>query len=37
MALSDTRISEDMKKGDIVIHPFSRDQLATSSYDVGSG
>ncbi|HEX5774913.1 MAG TPA: hypothetical protein VFY28_03075 [Candidatus Paceibacterota bacterium] len=37
MALSDRRILEEMKKGDIVIHPFSRDQLATSSYDVTLG
>ena len=37
MALSDKRIIEEMKKGDIVIHPFSRDQLATSSYDVTLG
>ncbi|HWH16100.1 MAG TPA: hypothetical protein VNU25_00710 [Candidatus Paceibacterota bacterium] len=37
MALSDTRILEEMKKGDIVIHPFNDDQLATSSYDVTLG
>lgn len=37
MALSDKRILEEMKKGDIVISPFSRDQLATSSYDVTLG
>jgi dCTP deaminase len=37
MALSDRRILEEMKKGDIVIHPFSEDQLATSSYDVTLG
>lgn len=37
MALSDKRILEEMKKGDIVIAPFSNDQLATSSYDVTLG
>lgn len=37
MALSDRRILEEMKKGDIVIHPFNDDQLATSSYDVTLG
>ncbi len=37
MALSDRRILEEMKKGDIVISPFSDDQLATSSYDVTLG
>ncbi|HEY0979339.1 MAG TPA: hypothetical protein VGE23_00655 [Candidatus Paceibacterota bacterium] len=37
MALSDSRILEEMKKGDIVIHPFNDDQLATSSYDVTLG
>ncbi|HEX2792171.1 MAG TPA: hypothetical protein VHO23_00395 [Candidatus Paceibacterota bacterium] len=37
MALSDRRILEEMKKGDIVIHPFSEEQLATSSYDVTLG
>lgn len=37
MALSDTRILEEMKKGDIVIHPFTESQLATSSYDVTLG
>ncbi len=37
MALSDKRILEEMKKGDIVISPFSDDQLATSSYDVTLG
>jgi dCTP deaminase len=37
MALSDKRILEEMKKGDIVIAPFSDDQLATSSYDVTLG
>lgn len=37
MALSDKRILEEMKKGDVVIHPFDRGQLATSSYDVTLG
>ena len=37
MALSDTRILEEMKKGDIVISPFEAGHLATSSYDVTLG
>ena len=37
MALSDRRILEEMKNGDVVITPFNRDQLATSSYDVTLG
>lgn len=37
MALSDKRITEEMKKGDIVIFPFDRKNLATSSYDVTLG
>jgi dCTP deaminase len=37
MALSNKRILEEMKKGDIIIHPFTRDHLATSSYDVTLG
>lgn len=37
MALSDRRILEEIKKGDIVISPFNEDQLATSSYDVTLG
>ncbi len=37
MALSDKRIQEEMKKGDIVISPFNRSHLATSSYDVSLG
>ncbi len=37
MALSDKRILEEMRKGDIVIHPFDQGQLATSSYDVTLG
>ena len=37
MALSDKKILEEMKKGDIVISPFKRKNLATSSYDVTLG
>ena len=37
MALSDKRILEEMKKGDIVISPFEAGHLATSSYDVTLG
>ncbi len=37
MALSDKKILEEMKKGDIVIIPFKRPNLATSSYDVTLG
>jgi dCTP deaminase len=37
MALSDRRILEEMEKGAVVIAPFNRDQLATSSYDVTLG
>lgn len=37
MALSDRRILEEMKKGTIVIEPFVRENLATSSYDVTLG
>lgn len=37
MALSDKRILEERKKGDIVIEPFKRENLATSSYDVTLG
>lgn len=37
MALSDRKILEEMKKGDIVIQPFTKDNLATSSYDVTLG
>lgn len=37
MALSDRRILEEMKKGDIIIHPFNQEQLATSSYDLTLG
>lgn len=37
MALSDKRILEEKKKGDIVIEPFNRNNLSTSSYDVTLG
>lgn len=37
MALSDKRILEEKKAGDIVIEPFKRENLATSSYDVSLG
>jgi dCTP deaminase len=37
MALSDRRILEEMKNGDIVIEPFNRNHLATSSYDLTLG
>lgn len=37
MALSDRKILEQMKKGTIVIEPFLRENLATSSYDVTLG
>ena len=37
MALSDRKILEEKKKGDIVIEPFDRKNLATSSYDVTLG
>ena len=37
MALSDKRILEEMKKGAVVIEPFKRENLATSSYDVTLG
>ncbi len=37
MALSDRKILEEMKKGDIVITPFKEANLATSSYDVTLG
>jgi len=37
MALSDRRILEQMERGDIVIDPFRRKHLATSSYDVSLG
>ena len=34
MALSDKKILEAMKEGSIVIEPFARENLSTSSYDV---
>ena len=37
MALSDKKILEELAKGDIVIDPFRKDNLATSSYDVTLG
>ncbi|MEY2640612.1 MAG: hypothetical protein RL150_5 [Candidatus Parcubacteria bacterium] len=37
MALSDKKILEEMKRGDILIHPFTRENLSTSSYDVTLG
>lgn len=37
MALSDKKILEEIKKGDIVIIPFKKENLATSSYDVTLG
>lgn len=37
MALSDKKILETMKKGDIIITPFNKEHLATSSYDVTLG
>jgi dCTP deaminase len=37
MALSDRKILEEMKKGDIIISPFKKDNLATSSYDLTLG
>lgn len=37
MALSDKRILEEIKKGNIFIEPFHKENLATSSYDVSLG
>jgi dCTP deaminase len=37
MALSDKTILEQRKRGDIIIEPFKRENLATSSYDVSLG
>ncbi len=37
MALSDKRILEEIKKGDIIITPFNIKNLATSSYDATLG
>ncbi|MFW0871248.1 MAG: dCTP deaminase domain-containing protein [Patescibacteria group bacterium] len=37
MALSDKQILKEKKKGDVVITPFNRENLNTSSYDVTLG
>ncbi len=37
MALSDKKIIEQMKRGNVVIDPFKPENLATSSYDVSLG
>lgn len=37
MALSDRKILEERKRGDIIISPFKRKNLSTSSYDVTLG
>ncbi len=37
MALSDRQILAELKKGDIIIHPFIKENLATSSYDLTLG
>lgn len=37
MALSNKKILDEIKKGDIVISPFKKENLATSSYDVTLG
>lgn len=37
MALSDKKILEEIKNGDIVIEPFKRENLSTSSYDLTLG
>lgn len=37
MAYSDKRIIEAMKAGDIIIEPYNKENLATSSYDVTLG
>lgn len=37
MVLSDKQILEELKNGNIVIEPFDRKNLATSSYDVSLG
>lgn len=37
MALSDKKVIEEMKNGNIVIEPFNKENLATSSYDVSLG
>lgn len=37
MALSDKKILEEIARGDIIIEPFTKENLATSSYDVTLG
>ena len=37
MALSDKKILEEMNRGNLVISPFNRNHLSTSSYDVTLG
>ncbi len=37
MALSDKKIIEELRTGNIVIEPFKRDNLSTSSYDLTLG
>ena len=37
MALSNKKILEEIKKGDIFISPFKKENLATSSYDITLG
>lgn len=37
MILSDTKILEEIKKGNIVIEPFRKEKLGTNSYDVHLG
>lgn len=37
MALSDKQILEEIKKGDVIIEPFKRENLSTSSYDLTLG
>ncbi len=37
MALSDKQILAEMKNGDVIISPFKRENLATSSYDLTLG
>ncbi len=37
MALSDKKILESLEQGDIIIEPFNRKNLATSSYDLTLG
>lgn len=37
MSLSDKKILEEMENGDIIIEPFKRENLSTSSYDLTLG